>query len=309
MIRVTLGELITQGATQFRSGRIRFGQGTLHARDEARWLALAALKLPVDSADEIEAQPLTPRQIACVQKLFDRRVQERLPAAYITGTAWLKGYAFKVDQRVIIPRSFIAELILERFYPWIQKPSCVKRILDLCTGSGCLAIIAADCFPKATVVAADLSRDALKVAAINVRRHGLADRITLAQGDLFDALKAGHRDTHKSFDLILCNPPYVPHTKRKGLPKEFLHEPEMALMADDKGMALVQRVICEAGRFLTPKGLLVMEIGHERKACDAMMARDFPGVAPLWIETAEQSDNVFMLHASQLHAFSRRTHR
>lgn len=297
---MTLKELIALGAKQFRAAHIQYGQGTLTARDEARWLALAAIRLAVDSDVDVEERVLTARQVSQVQRFFDRRVHERLPAAYITGTAWLKGFEFKVDSRVIIPRSFIAELILSRFKPWLKRASSARRILDLCTGSGCLAIMAASRFPKAQVVASDLSRDALNVAAANVRAYGLGHRIKLCASDLFDSLN------EEPFDIIICNPPYVPHTKRNKLPKEFLHEPEMALMADDKGMALVKRVIADAGNYLTASGLLAIEIGHERAACEAMLARDFAGLTPLWIETAEQSDNVFLIHASELRDHTRR---
>lgn len=297
---MTLGELIDSGARRFEQAQLSLGQGTLDYRDEARWLALAALDLPIDSAKPVEARKLDKPQTRAVESFFDKRVNERLPAAYITGTAWLKGYAFHVDFRVIIPRSFIAELLLEKLSPFIVHPESVTDVLDLCTGSGCLAIIAADQFRHAKVVAADLSEAALEVAKKNLLLHKLQEAITLLQSDLYSSLEAS-----KTFDLIICNPPYVPASKAAKMPEEFKKEPKMALYAEDKGMAIVRKVMEGAAQRLKPGGLLVMEIGHEFQACQAMLAKYFPGVVPTWIESSEQIDNVFILSREELLATRR----
>ncbi len=292
-----ISQLIGQGESRFQTAGLAFGQGTFTARDESRWLTLAALGLPVDSPAEIESTELNAEQIRHVQEIFDRRISSRLPAAYLTGEAWLKGYPFRVDPRVIIPRSFIAELLLDHCQPWIKDPLAVRNILDLCTGSGCLAIIAADQFPNAHVTASDLSADALQVAALNVEDYELTDQITLIRSDVFQNIP------EQRFDLIISNPPYVPASKRDTLPKEFRHEPDMALIAEDHGMAIVRKILKEAKNYLTTDGVILIEVGHERDACDALLDRECPGLHALWIETDEQSDNVFLLTANQLQQF------
>lgn len=292
---MTLGEIIQSGTQRFAQAEIVLGQGTLEYRDEARWLALEALGLAVDSPETIEHRPLTPNEIAAIERFFDQRIRERMPAAYITGIAWLKGYRFHVDKRVIIPRSFIAELLLGQLAPFVSDPNKVQTVLDLCTGSGCLAVIAADQFPNAQVSAADLSTAALEVAQKNVALYGLEDRISLIQSDLYQSL-----DPETRFDVILCNPPYVPEAKAIRMPQEFRHEPEMALYAQDNGMALVQQIVAGAAKWLKPNGVLVMEIGHEFEACTAMMAKNFPKLVPTWIESDEQIDNVFIVSREEL---------
>jgi len=227
---MTLGELIEIGAQQMHQARIEFGQGTLNAWDEARWLVLAVLNYPVDSPESITAQPLSAAQIAQVESALHRRIRDRVPTAYITKMAWLKGYGFAVDPRVIIPRSFIAELLVHRLAQLPPTPKAPSQILDMCTGSGCLAIIAADIYPEAKIDAVDLSADALAVAHANVNRYAMADRIRLVQSDVFSALGP---DRHGRYDLIIANPPYVPATKGPRLPKEFKAEPAMALIAEE----------------------------------------------------------------------------
>ena len=295
-------DLIALGEQRFHDAQLEFGQGTLNAWDESRWLTLAALGLAVDSPQDIESQPVTEAEQRQVRLFFDRRVQGREPAAYITGTAWLKGYSFRVDPRVIIPRSFLAELILDGFYPWIEDPLAVTQVLDLCTGSGCLAIMAADVFPNATVTAVDISVDALAVAKANVADYGLQNRVGLIRSDLFNALAAnlGSSQSSPRFDLILSNPPYVPESRLKSLPAEFLHEPQQALIAPDHGMALVRQILAQAAQWLTPQGILAVEVGHERAACEALCDAEFSGMPLLWIETEEQSDNVFLVDAPTL---------
>ncbi|MFZ9480932.1 MAG: 50S ribosomal protein L3 N(5)-glutamine methyltransferase [Burkholderiaceae bacterium] len=291
---MTLGECIARGEAQFLQSNVQFGQGTLTAWDEARWLVLAALDLPVDSPIEVEQQRLTEAQVAAVNALLARRIQERQPAAYLTHTAWLKGYSFYVDERVIIPRSFIAELIMDQFQQWGVSAAGLTRVLDACTGSGCLAILLAETFPQAAIVASDLSAEALEVAAINVSQYGLADRIRLVHSDALSAIP------EQPFDLIVSNPPYVPAHKRARLPPEFRQEPDMALIAPDAGMAVVRQLLRDAPRFLSDQGLLVIEIGHEKKACQHLLKHEFGAMPVQWVRTAEQHDNVFVVSQSVL---------
>jgi ribosomal protein L3 glutamine methyltransferase len=294
---MTLGELIAIGAQQMHQAKIQFGQGTLNAWDEARWLTLAVLNYPVDSPESISAQPLSAAEIAQVESALHRRIRDRVPTAYITGMAWLKGYGFTVDPRVIIPRSFIAELLVHRLAPLSRPPKAPLQILDMCTGSGCLAIIAADRYPQAKIDAADLSADALAVAATNVNRYAMADRIRLVQSDVFSGLIAGR---HGPYDLIIANPPYVPASKGPRLPEEFKAEPTMALIAEDRGMAIVRRLLSQAAHFLAPGGRLLVEIGHERRSTESLLRKEFSGLKAEWIRTPEQFDNVFVIHQEQL---------
>lgn len=289
----TLGNLIALGEREFESEGIAFGQGTLNAWDEARWLALAALDLPIDSPIEIESRRLQASEIKSVKDIFARRIKERLPAAYLTGKAWLKGYSFRVDPRVIIPRSFIAELLVNGFSPWISNRDKVHDVLDLCTGSGCLAIIAADQFRNSKVIATDISDDALAVAQLNVDGHRKRSRIRLMHSDVFDGLRSLARKPQ--FDLIISNPPYVPKTKQAALPAEFRQEPPLALFAEDAGAAIVRRILAQAAEFLKPEGILAIEIGHEKKTVQTLLAREFSSLKPHWVRTAEQFDNVLVV--------------
>ena len=281
--------MIAHAEVRLINANLEYGQGTTNAWDEARWLALATLDLPVDSDKEIETLVLTSEQQTQIDSVINRRIQTREPAAYITGIAWLKGYPFRVDSRVIIPRSFIAELILDHLQPWCRDPNAIHRALDLCTGSGCLAIMIADQFPQSRVVASDLSQDALAVARTNCDDYEVTDQITLIQSDLLNDIPM----TLGPFDLIVSNPPYVPYAKASAMPAEFQHEPALALYAADDGVALVRRILRDAPGFLSAQGLLVVEVGHERDACESLCHREFSGLPVTWIETEEQSDNVF----------------
>ncbi len=271
---------------------VQFGQGTLNAWDESRWLVLASLGLAVDSPIDVEQQPLSADQASRVRAAIERRIHERIPTAYLTGEAWLKGYSFIVDPRVIIPRSFLAELLVDRLRPYWPHPTAPLRILDMCTGCGCLAIIAADVFRQAQVTAVDLSSPALEVARLNIQRYELGKRITLVQSDTFQNLDP---KVHGPYDLIISNPPYVPERKAAELPPEFKAEPRSALIAADRGMSVVRKILFQAREFLSPRGLIFIEIGHERRAADALMRREFPGCKPHWIRTSEQFDNVFLI--------------
>ena len=251
---------------------------------------LHRLCLPLDKLDPFLDARLTAKERHAVLDVIARRVDERMPAAYLTGEAWLGEYRFKVDPRVIVPRSFIAELLSERLAPWIARPDEIARVLDLCTGSACLAIIAADAFPSAHVDAVDVSRDALEVARINVDDYGLAERVEVIESDLFDRLDG------RRYELIVTNPPYVNDTSMALLPDEYRREPHIALAGGPDGLDLVRRIIDEAKRMLTADGLLVVEVGHERPHVEAA----FPRLPITWLSTGGGDDAVFAVRAADL---------
>jgi ribosomal protein L3 glutamine methyltransferase len=277
---LTLGELLRDAARRLRAARLSYGHGTTHARDEAAFLVLRGLGLPFDAASSL---PVGAAGRQRVKRLLGRRIRERLPVAYLLREAWLDGEAFYVDRRVIIPRSHIAELLRDRLQPWLTRP--VRRALDLCTGSGCLAVLAAKAFPSARLDAADLSRAALAVARRNITQHALRGRIRLIRSDLFDGLRA------RRYDLIVSNPPYVTSSSMRALPPEYGHEPRVALVGGSDGLALVRRILEHAARHLVPGGLLVCEVGAGRK----VLERAYPRVPFTWPETSAQSQEVFLL--------------
>jgi ribosomal protein L3 glutamine methyltransferase len=279
---VSLGELILSTERRFQSARLYYGHGTHNARDEAAFLVLRALRLPFDVS---LSRKTTLRQVRKIESLIRSRIKKRIPVPYLLKEAWLADQAFYVDRRVIIPRSHIAELLGERLQPWLDHPA--KRVLDLCTGSGCLAILAAQAFPQARVDAADLSRSALAVAKKNVAKYHLGKKVRLVCSDLFAALE-GER-----YDLIVTNPPYVAAAAMRKLPPEYRHEPGMALAAGKDGLDLVKRIVEEAPRHLSPRGLLVCEIGEGRKSLE----RTYPRKAFAWPETVAGSGPVFVLGA------------
>ncbi len=286
----TIRDLLRFAVSRFNECGLFFGHGSASAWDEAVHLVLHTLHLPIDKLDPfLDAHPIASERRA-VLDVIARRVDERVPAAYLTGEAWLGDYRFKVDPRVIVPRSFIAELLFDRLAPWIAAPDEVGRVLDLCTGSGCLAIIAADAFPEARVDAVDLSRDALEIARINVDEHGLGERIELIESDLFDSLEK------RRYDLIVTNPPYVNDASMAKLPDEYRCEPRMALAGGVDGLALVRRIVDAAPRVLTSDGLLVVEVGHERPHVEAA----FPRLPITWLSTSGGDDAVFALRAADL---------
>jgi ribosomal protein L3 glutamine methyltransferase len=284
----TVGELVDEGTRRFRAAGLQFGHGTAGARDEAVYLALHALKLPLDAGGQL-ARPVSPPQARRALRLFDRRIRTRKPAAYLTREAWLGDYRFYVDERVIIPRSHIAELLFERLAPWIPARQRVRSVLDLCTGSGCLAILAALAFPRARVDAADVSRAALAVARINVGRYRLGRRIRLVRSDLFSALQG------KRYDVIVCNPPYVTSATMRKLPREYRYEPRIALAGGPDGLDAARRILREAAAHLVPSGMMVMEVGNGRRRLE----RAFPTAAFTWIETAGGGD-VLVAQRAQL---------
>ncbi|MEC5215668.1 ribosomal protein L3 glutamine methyltransferase [Actimicrobium sp. GrIS 1.19] len=286
----TVRDLLRYTVTRFNTAKLFFGHGSSSAFDEAAYLILHTLHLPLDKLDPFLDARLLPEEIAEVLKMIEHRTFERLPAAYITHQAWLGGYHFYVDERVLVPRSFIAELIPDQFSPWVSDPMAVLNILELCTGSGCLAIMLADAFPNAHVVATDISADALAVARRNVDEYQLQDRITLIESDLYANVPA------TKFDLIITNPPYVNSASMEKLPAEYLHEPTLALAGGDDGMALVRGIVAGARERLTDKGVLVVEIGNERAFAEAA----FPRLELTWMSTSAGDDMVFLVGAEQL---------
>lgn len=265
-----------------------FGQGTLTAFDEAAWLVLWALGLPLDELDEVENEPVAPADIEKVAILLEARISTRKPAAYLTREAWLQGVPFYVDERVIIPRSLIAELLVdESIDPWLNEST--HRVLDLCTGNGSLAILAAMAWPDVAVDAADISPDALAVARINVDIHELQSRITLIESNGLAACPG-------PYDLILCNPPYVNAATMAALPAEFRAEPALALAGGEDGMDFIRSLFLNAAGHMSENGVLVLEIGNER----GNFERAFPHLEPLWFETSAGPDQVLLLTRQQL---------
>lgn len=286
----SIGSTIGRIARRFRVARLAYGHGTHDALQEATWLVAHVLHAPFEAMGTYAGQTIPKRSVDRIDRLADRRINERIPLAYIVREAWLGSVRFYIDERAIVPRSFIAELLPDRLRPWIRRPGEVRRVLDLCTGSGCLAILAANAFPHATIDAIDISKAALQVATRNVRMHGLNERVRVLASDLFGAVR-GER-----YDLIVSNPPYVNRASMKGLPEEYRHEPEMALAGGIDGLDFTARILDEARDHLTPNGRLFVEIGHNRKALE----RRFPRLPFQWITTSGGDDFVFALDCRAL---------
>ena len=286
----TLRDLMRFAVSRFNEACLFFGHGTDNAWDEAAYLLLHSLHLPIDQLDPYMDARLTATERAAALELIRRRIAERLPAAYLTREAWLGDYRFYVDERVIVPRSHIAELLREQLSPWVNDPWAVGRVLDMCTGSGCLAILAAEAFPEAAVDAVDLSPDALAVARINVREYGLEERIRLVESDAFAALP-GDR-----YDVIVSNPPYVNAESMATLPEEYRREPQLALASGEDGLDFVRVLLAQAARHLTPEGILIVEIGNNKDALE----RAFPRLSFVWLDTSAGDRFVFMLRRKDL---------
>ena len=286
----TLRDLLRYAVTQFNGAELFFGHGSSNAFDEAAYLLLHTLKLPLDKLEPFLDAHLLPDEVSAVLNVIERRATERVPAAYLTNEAWLGDYRFYVDERVIVPRSFIAELIPDRFSPWVDDPEAVTGILELCTGSGCLPIMLADAFPNAQVDTVDISPDALAVARRNVDDYHLQDRITLVESDLYTRLPK------KKYDLIVTNPPYVNAGSMSKLPREYQCEPQIALAGGADGMDLVRKIVAGAAERLTENGILVVEIGNEREFAEAA----FADLELTWLSTSAGDDMVFLLTADQL---------
>ena len=288
---MTLIDHITAQSARLKTAGVSFGHGTRNAFDEAAWLVLFALGLPLDALEAQTARELTPAEIEATEALVTRRIATRVPAAYLTREAWLQNVPFYIDERAIVPRSFIAELLVDAegdgtLDAWLSDRT--HRVLDLCTGNGSLAVIAAMAYPEVVVDAADVSADALAVARINVDRHKLGKRITVLESDLFTALDA---PAHGPYDLILCNPPYVNTQSMAALPPEYRAEPALALAGGADGMILVRRILREAPSHLSAEAVLVLEIGHERGHFEHAFRR----LEVAWLETSAGADQVLLV--------------
>lgn len=286
----TVRDLLRYAVTRFNTAKLFFGHGSSDAFDEAAYLILHTLQLPLDKLDPFLDARLLPTEITALLHVIERRAVKRDPAAYITQQAWLGTYPFYVDERVLVPRSFIAELIPAHFSPWIADPSEVRHVLELCTGSGCLAIMLADVFPNAQVDAVDISADALAVAHRNIADYALQERVTLIESNLYANVPS------KKYDLIVTNPPYVNSTSMEKLPEEYRREPQIALAGGSDGMDLVRQIVAGARERLTVDGLLVVEIGNERDHAE----RAFPQLEMTWMSTSAGDDMVFLATAAQL---------
>jgi ribosomal protein L3 glutamine methyltransferase len=287
---VTLRDWLRYAVSRFGEAKLAFGHGTTNAYDEAAYLLLFALHLPLDRLEPFLDARLTQAERAQIAQLLERRIDQRVPAAYITGEAWLGPFRFHVDERVLIPRSFIAELLPDGLAPYVGPAESVTAALDLCTGSGCLAVLLAHAYPNADVDAVDISTDALTVAQRNVADYALAGRINLIRSDLFSNLPS------KSYDLIISNPPYVTALAMADLPLEYRHEPAIALAGGEDGLDAVRTILKEAPRFLNPDGTLVVEVGYNRTAAELA----FPRLPFVWLETATSDESVFLLKREDL---------
>lgn len=286
---LTLRDVLRHAVSRFNQAGLCFGHGSATAYDEAVYLMLHTLHLPLDTLEPFLDARLTDAEIAGLMRIIEQRADDRMPAAYLTHEAWLRDYRFYIDERAIVPRSFIAELLEDGLRAWID-PDEVEAVLDLCTGSGCLAIIAADTFTGAQVDAVDISPDALAVAHRNVEEYRLGDRVALYQGDLYAPLP------ERRYDVILANPPYVNAASMRALPQEYRYEPALALGGGEDGMDVTRRIVAQAAPRLTRSGILVVEIGNERDHAEAA----FGGLGLTWLETSAGDSAVFMLRASDL---------
>lgn len=286
----TVRDYLRFAVSRFNQAQLFFGHGSNDAYDEAAYLILHTLHLPLDRLEPFLDAQLTDGERTEVLGIIQQRVEKRIPAAYLTHQAMLGDFSFYVDERVIVPRSFISELLLEQLSPWIAEPEEINSVLDLCTGSGCLAILAAHAFPSASVAAVDLSPAALAVAERNIADYKLQDRVSLIESDLFAKLG------DKKYDLIISNPPYVDAESVKALPQEYLHEPKMALGSGHDGLDATRIILRHAAQHLTGNGVLIVEIGHNRDVLEAA----YPDLPFTWLDVSAGDEFVFMLHRNDL---------
>lgn len=293
----TIRDFLRYATSRFNQAGLYFGHGTDNAWDEAAALILHALHLPHDISQQVLDARLTSEERTHLAELINRRVEKRVPLAYLTNEAWFAGLSFYVDERVLVPRSPIAELIENHFQPWV-KPEKVHHILDLCTGSGCIAIALANFFPEAEVDASDISDDALAVTKINLLRHGLEDQINVHKADLFNGIP------NKKYDLIVSNPPYVSQQEMSELPQEYRHEPSLGLAAGTEGLDIVRRILDSASQYLAKDGVLVVEVGNSETA----LADAYPNTAFTWPEFERGGGGVFVLTAEQVRELHENLH-
>jgi ribosomal protein L3 glutamine methyltransferase len=287
---LTIRDLLRYAVSRFTAAELSFGQGSTNAYDEAVYLILHTLHLPLDLLAPFLDARLADTESAAVLDVIERRTSDRLPAAYITHEAWMHGYCFYVDERVIVPRSLIGEILRDQLTPWIDHPQSVKTILDLCTGSGCLAVLAADAFPNACIDAVDISAAALEIARQNIAKYEFDNRISLYCGDLYTPLPA------RRYDLIIANPPYVDDASMQALPAEYRHEPEIALAGGQDGTHVLRQIVDQASQWLEPHGLLVVETGNTQVQVEDRCIH--PNLT--WLATSAGEDAVFLLQAEHL---------
>ncbi len=293
----TLRDVLRWTTSQFNAAELFYGHGNTDAFNDALQLILHSLHLPVSEFPELFADArLTQAEKQSIAALVERRITDRVPVPYLTHEAWFAGMPFYVDERVLIPRSPFAELIQDQFMPWLTDPDSISNILDLCTGGGCIAIACAEAFPEAHVDAIDISTDALAVANINIKKHELMDQVHTIHSDLWSAL------SDQKYDLIVSNPPYVGADEMASLPPEYRHEPSSALEADDNGLALVEQILIRAAEFLTPEGLLFVEVGNS----DLAVMEKWPDIGFMWLDFEAGGHGVFLLHHDQCVAFTQR---
>jgi len=286
----TVRDWMRFSVSAFNENKLSFGHGSTTAYDEAAYLILHTLHLPLDTLEPFLDARLTIQEKKALSELLKQRVEKKIPAAYLTREAWLGSLRFYVDERVIVPRSFIAELLHESLFPWVETTENVHNILDMCTGSGCLAILAAHVFPEAIVDAVDISKDALAVASRNVNDYKLNDRIELIESDLFAMLG------DKKYDIIISNPPYVDAESVAALPAEYLHEPALALGSGIDGLDVTREILKQAATHLNPGGILVVEIGHNRDVLETA----YPDLTFNWLNVSAGDEFVFLLHREEL---------
>ncbi len=288
----TVRDLIRFAVSRFNEAKLFFGHGTSNAYDEAAYLILHTLHLPIDTLDPFLDARLLPDEISVVLAKLEARISTRVPAAYLTNEAWLGEHKFYVDERVIVPRSFIAELLREQLQPWVEDAYAIETALDMCTGSGCLAILTALAFPQAQVDAVDISDDALEVARRNVADYQLDEQVRLVKSDLFSSLKGAR------YDLIISNPPYVNAVSMKTLPQEYLREPQLALASGDDGLDHIRAILRESHNYMNNNSFLIVESGHNRAEIEAA----FPTMPFTWLEVSAGDEFVFLLRAEDLSA-------
>jgi ribosomal protein L3 glutamine methyltransferase len=291
----TIRDWLRFTVSQFEESDIFFGHGTDNSYDEAVWLILSALHLPHDTLHNFLDAVITEQERKHLAHLIEQRITKRTPTAYLVREAWLRGFKFYVDERVIVPRSFIAELLEDGLQPWIEYPELVHSAADICTGSGCLGVLLAEAFPDAQIDVVDISQDAIAVANINIANYGLESRISAIQSDMFTALQ-DEKNGCKKYDLIISNPPYVDAPSMATLPTEYRNEPQIALGSGVAGLDHTHTILREAKKYLNDDGILVVEIGHNRDALEAA----YPDLAFTWLQVESGNQFVFLLTKEQL---------